>query len=198
MLGAGSVLVARGVCGGPVAGGGVLAEEGIKVGADAELVGAARHPRRFQVFGPGGNLLVCGQRRIRGQPEPADRRRSRVLAPQLHPRIALGLFPPFLRPGRIGFQDGAGDQGPDLPRSLPRHPTGEHRRFGLSGSGIVQDPGGLRDHLGLVGVDHAFTQRPVSRRQAGSEVTGQGGRPFGCPPRNTECDRNLIGAELSP
>ncbi len=44
---AGSVLTAGGVCGGLIAGGGVLAEEGVEVGADAELVGGAGDPGCF-------------------------------------------------------------------------------------------------------------------------------------------------------
>ena len=69
VFGAGSVLVARGVCGGPVAGGGVLAEEGIKVGADAELVGLPGTPAAFRSLAR-AYLLVCSKRRIGGNPNP--------------------------------------------------------------------------------------------------------------------------------
>ena len=66
-----------------------------------------------------GDLLVRGQRLIRGQPEADDRRGPGVLAPQLHAGIFLRLLPPLLGRGGVGFQHGAGDLGADLPGSLP-------------------------------------------------------------------------------
>lgn len=57
--------VTYGAAFGAVARGGVLAEQGIEVGANPEPVHAAGYPGRFELHGPGRDPLVCGQRLVR-------------------------------------------------------------------------------------------------------------------------------------
>jgi hypothetical protein len=144
----------------------VTAEEDVEVGTGAQLVHGAVQPGGLQSFGLAGDHLVGSQSPIRGQVKPAQRGSSGVFTPQLYPGVFLGLLPPLPRCVRVDFQHGPPDDGPDLARILARH-IGQSQGLGGGRPGVVQDPGGLGDDLGLEGIDDALAERPSS---AGSRV----------------------------
>ena len=129
--------------------------------------------------------------------EAAQRGGAGVFAPQLHPGVFLGFFPPFPRGARIDFQDGAADRGPDIPRVLAVEVRDDE---GLGGgrARLIQDRGGAGDHVSLVQVDAAFFEGAAGQRQAGGQVIGQVELLPGRPSRQCERSGDLIGAVFAP
>ena len=179
-------------------GAGVHAEQGVQVGAGAELVHGAGQPGGLQRQRGGGDGLVGGQRRVRRQTVPADRRGAGILAPQLHPRILLRF--PAASPGRlgVGFQHRPADRRADLPRRLPGHRARHHGGLGFGGGGIIQDAGGLGDQLRLIVPDDPRRQRLPGAGQPGGQVMRQRDHPLRRPPGHRQRDRELIGAVPAP
>ena len=97
---------------------GADAQGEVEEGAGPELIQGAVQAGCSQLFGVGGDALVGGQC-FGGREVPAAQGGGAgVFAPQLHPGVALGPFPPGLRGGRVDRGHGAGDRRAQLPGGL--------------------------------------------------------------------------------
>ena len=112
-----------------------------------------------------------------------------------------GLFP--LPPGGrraasgLGFEHRPADRRADLPRRLPVTACRDDGRLASAAAFVVQDAGGLGDHLRFLW-PRMPAQRLPGQWQAGSQVMGERDHPLRGPPGHREGDGGLIGAELVP
>jgi hypothetical protein len=142
----------------------------------AELAGGAGEPGGAQAAGQGGDVLVRGDHRGRGQVTAGERGSAGVLVPPFDAGFALRLLLPLPGGTRIGGQHRPAGRRAQLRGGLPRRPNQDVSFHG--GRVVIVEPGGLLSDGGHPGhIDH-----PASQSLGGQRQPLQRGRQVQHPP----------------
>jgi hypothetical protein len=173
----------------------VLAQDQVQERAGAQLVHPALQPGLLQLPGPPADPLITRQHLIRGEFAAHQRGVAGVLGPPLHPREPRRRPPPFFCFLGCGFQDGAGQRGPQPARREPPGPV-QDGCFDRAGLVIVQVVGQPDDELGLAPGDDPVPQRFERAAEPDGEVPGHGQQPVRRRPRLAQGQGQLVPGKL--
>jgi hypothetical protein len=173
-----------------------LAEEGVEVGAGAELAQGTGQAGGAKSEGPVGDALVGLQDLIGWQAETGQGGGAGVFLPAADARVLLRLFAAPGRGLRVHHLDGAGHRGTKLTRGLLPS-LGEDPGLHVTGLILGEDARGVGNDTGPVEVDDPFAQGARRAGQPDRQVQGQIGIGAGRAAGQGQRGGHLIADELA-